>query len=108
MGVCGVGPLGPERQPHLGYWIGAPHWGKGYAFEAARAVLGYAFGEMAMPAVWSGAQVRNPYSRAVLTRLGFEHRGVKTVRSGVRGSEDCVDAFVLTREAWMQGPHHHA
>ncbi|MDF4798496.1 GNAT family N-acetyltransferase, partial [Vibrio parahaemolyticus] len=23
----------------LGYWVGVPHWGKGYAFEASKALL---------------------------------------------------------------------
>ena len=26
-------------EPHLGYWLGTPHWGQGYATEAARALI---------------------------------------------------------------------
>jgi RimJ/RimL family protein N-acetyltransferase len=32
-----------ERGLELGYWIGEPHWGKGYATEAAHALVDLAF-----------------------------------------------------------------
>ncbi len=32
-----------HRRAELGYWIGVPYWGKGYATEAARAVVKYGF-----------------------------------------------------------------
>src|ERR1700733_1589441 len=37
IGACGFGSL-DEGPFEVGYWIGAPHWGKGYATEALRAI----------------------------------------------------------------------
>src|SRR4029079_15059937 len=43
LGACGVSTL-DDRQPELGYWLGVPYWGKGYATEALHALIEYAFG----------------------------------------------------------------
>src|SRR3954465_1516583 len=43
--VGGIG-LGVEERHHhaeLGYWVGVPYWGKGYATEAAREMLRHGF-----------------------------------------------------------------
>ncbi|MEY3876917.1 MAG: hypothetical protein RLZZ191_600 [Pseudomonadota bacterium] len=37
IGACGIGNLNGE--PELGYWIGRPYWGLGFATEASRAVI---------------------------------------------------------------------
>src|SRR5499433_3944868 len=42
LGACGVVEQG-EEAPEIGYWVGIAFWGKGYATEAARAVIDYAF-----------------------------------------------------------------
>jgi len=55
-----------ENAPELGYCLGVDHWGKGYATEAARAVIDYAFEEYAIDRLISGARVLNPASRHVL------------------------------------------
>lgn len=33
-----------HRRVELGYWIGVPYWGNGYATEASRALVDYGFG----------------------------------------------------------------
>jgi RimJ/RimL family protein N-acetyltransferase len=57
-------------QPELGYWLGEPFWGHGYATEAATVVV-----DAAKAAGFSGlrsrALVRNARSRNVLRKLGF-------------------------------------
>ena len=35
LGCCGIGKLDGEH-PEIGYWLGVPFWGKGYATEAAQ------------------------------------------------------------------------
>src|SRR6476620_3488977 len=47
IGGCGVGVLsGTDLE--IGYWLGVPHWGNGYATEAAHAVIDHAFTISAM------------------------------------------------------------
>ena len=56
MGACGVS-IGDEQPPELGYWLGVPHWGKGYATEALHAVIDYAFGAFDHAALHAGTSV---------------------------------------------------
>ena len=50
IGACGVDPR--EDGVEIGYWLGAPHWGQGYAAEAVRAVIDHAFGDLTMRRCW--------------------------------------------------------
>ena len=55
-------------------WRFARHaWGNGYATEAARAVLDYAFDELELPEVVSFTAVQNTPSRRVMERIGMTH-----------------------------------
>lgn len=56
---------------HLGYWLERPAWGHGYALEAARAVVRFAFQEVGLSRLKAGHAIGNPASGRVLTRLGF-------------------------------------
>src|SRR6202011_3177143 len=54
----------------VGWRLAFEHWGHGYATEAARLALGYAFGTLALPEVVSFTSVGNHRLRAVMGRLG--------------------------------------
>src|SRR5215470_19755479 len=43
IGICGLRMATPRKPPEIGYWLGVPYWGQGYATEAARAVIDHAF-----------------------------------------------------------------
>lgn len=55
----------------LGYWIGVPYWGRGYATEANRRLLAFAFDQLGLAWVWARALARNAPSRRVLEKLGL-------------------------------------
>ena len=99
IGGCGIGTLrGPD--PELGYWIGVPHWGGGYATEAARALIDHAFGELGCERLAGGARVSNPASRRVLEKCGFQWTGVSLIRIRALKSSAPVDCFRLDRGLW--------
>ncbi len=89
-----------ESAPELGYCFGVEHWGKGYATEAARAVIDYAFEEFAIDQLLAGARVLNPASRHVLEKCGFQWTGVELHRFLALGSSTPVDRFKLDRGVW--------
>lgn len=68
----------------IGWRLAASSWGRGYATEAARAVLDYGFTELALPEIISFTAVGNTRSRVVMERIGmtrdeagdFEHPAV--------------------------------
>lgn len=55
----------------LGYRFIEKHWGKGYASEAGKAFVAYAFNEMKVDALYAYADAGNENSRKILEKLGF-------------------------------------
>ena len=98
IGACGVGL--DEKTPEIGYWIGVRHWGQGYATEAARAVIDYAFERFEFEVLHSSARVTNPASRRVLEKCGFQWTGAGLGRVRALGSSVPIDRFRLDRGLW--------
>jgi [ribosomal protein S5]-alanine N-acetyltransferase len=73
----------------LGYWIGKPYWGMGYATEAVGAVIAYAFDADGFAYLTAGHFADNPASERVIRKLGFAASG--------REIRDCAARGVKTR-----------
>jgi RimJ/RimL family protein N-acetyltransferase len=98
IGACGLDPH--DDGPELGYWLGAPYWGRGFATEAARALIDHAFGELGHATVQAGARISNPASRRVLEKCAFQWTGVRLTRIRAINSAAPVDRFRLDRGLW--------
>jgi RimJ/RimL family protein N-acetyltransferase len=98
IGACGL--MAQEQGPELGYWLGAPYWGNGYATEAMHAVIDYAFTDLGHEALQAGARVTNPASRRVLEKCGFQWTGVGLYRIRAIHSSAPIDRFRLERRIW--------
>ncbi len=101
--ACGMIGLdfGNDEGPEIGYWLGVTHWGNGFATEAVRAVIDYAFEEHVFDELFAGARVTNPASRRVLEKCGFQWTGVGLYRFVALGSSTPVDRFKLNRGIWQ-------
>lgn len=64
-----------HRRAELGYWIGVPYWGNGYATEAAGAVVKYGFGTLGLHRIFASHFANNPASARVLRKIGMRHEG---------------------------------
>jgi ribosomal-protein-alanine N-acetyltransferase len=64
---------GPEVE--LGYRLKVPFWGKGYATEAARAVLAYGFDEIGLERIVAVTHPDNVDSQRVLEKIGMRREG---------------------------------
>ena len=87
----------------VGWRLGAKHWGKGFATEAARGALRIGFESLEFLEIVSFTAVENNRSRAVMERLHmrytgetFEHPNVP-VNSPLR--KHCL--YRLSREQWI-------
>lgn len=98
IGCTGYRAFSPEHA-ELGYWIGKPYWGKGYATEAVLALIAHAFDDGGFDYLTAGHFTDNPASERVLRKAGFERTHSETRESVARG--DMVPSFVyrLDREA---------
>ncbi len=60
----------------LGYWIDKNKWGKGFATEAAKALLEYAFNTRCLHKIFAKHITRNPASGKVMEKLGMKKEGL--------------------------------
>lgn len=70
IGAVGYMPQ-PDGAAEIGYWIGKPWWGNGYATEAARALVRYCFTKGGYTRLTCAHFVDNPASGRVIRKLGF-------------------------------------
>lgn len=60
----------------LAYWIGEPYWGKGYATEASKALLQFAFKEIKLNKVFARYFSSNIASGKVMEKIGMKQEGI--------------------------------
>ena len=90
-----------EKDGILGYWLARAAWGRGYATEAARAVLSEHFADPAAGPVGSGYFEGNDWSAKVLTKLGFRISGYAMRRSRACPGVDSLSCRMrLCRADW--------
>ncbi len=76
--LCGGVGLRIEREhsrAELGYWIGLPYWGNGYATEAAKALVQYGFEILGLHRIFACHFNGNSASARVLRKVGMRHEG---------------------------------
>jgi [ribosomal protein S5]-alanine N-acetyltransferase len=100
MGQCGLRLK--EGRFRLGYWLGKPFWGLGFASEAAGRVLAYAFDDLKADGVSAGWFHDNPASGRVLEKLGFRHDGAFPQTSLARGHHVYCHEVTLTAEEFRR------
>jgi len=89
-----------ERGLELGYWIGERHWGRGYATEAAHALVDLAFRVTDIDALNVSCRVINSGSRRVIHKCGFQYAGQGMLNSIVAGQVP-VERYRLDRRTWI-------
>lgn len=99
--LIGCGGFGREDEmPELGYWIGEPYRGQGFATELSRALIDYAFERIGAERIAVACRVTNTASRRVIEKCGFQWVGCGLAKSvGFNGAFP-VDRFRLERGIW--------
>ena len=100
VGASGFG-IRDSGEHEIGYWIGEPYWGNGYATEAAHAIIDYAFANRPIEMLNSRCRVVNAASQRVLVKCGFQLVGTGMSDSRAYGGPVPVDEFVLERSVWQ-------
>jgi RimJ/RimL family protein N-acetyltransferase len=82
IGMCGLIKRDSFADVDLGYAFLPEHTGRGYATEAGAAALAFGRDTLRLPRVIAITKPGNARSAAVLTRLGFESRGLEVTPLG--------------------------
>lgn len=99
-GAMGLSINHNNANAELGYWIGTPFWGRGYATEAGQAVVRYGFTTLGLHRIHATHLGRNPASGRVMQKLGMQYEGL--LRQHVRNWNNFEDLAVygLLRDEW--------
>ncbi|WP_406483528.1 GNAT family N-acetyltransferase [Streptomyces sp. NBC_01615] len=98
-------PQGPLDEVELGYRLRQAAWGKGYATEGSRALLGKAFTGLGVRMVWAETMAVNHGSRNIMEKL--EMTLADTIPTPpdmkmIEGSEHGGVRYEITKEQWEQ------
>ncbi len=103
VGWCGLTRWNPDyRSAALGYCLDDAAWGQGYATEAARALLQWAFDTLSLNRVQAETDTRNAASARVLEKLGFVREGTLREDCIVDGEVSDSWVFGLLRRDWSR------
>jgi [ribosomal protein S5]-alanine N-acetyltransferase len=92
-----LGTVALRLQGHraeLGYALGRAHWGRGFATEAANAVVAWALAQPELHRVWAICDVDNVASAHVLEKIGMEREGL------LRRWAICPNLSRTPRDCW--------
>ena len=81
----------------LGYWIGQPHWGRGYATEALRALIPWTFDTFPLNRLQACHFTRNPASGRVMIKAGMSHEGILRQRVKKWGVFEDIAIYSILR-----------
>ena len=99
VGVCGLVDVA-DGSAELGYWVGRPFWGRGYATEAARMVLRFGFEELGLAKVTARCLERNPASYRVLEKAGMRFEGWRPCAHPKWGASERDACFAIKKDEW--------
>jgi len=104
VGDCASGTdLEDPRQAEVGFTLRPDFQGRGYATEAARALLGYLFGARAKHRVTARCDPRNTASVGVLGRLGMRREGHLLESTWAKGEWTDDLLFAILEHEWRAG-----
>lgn len=90
------------RTAMLWFTFDPAHQGKGYAVEAARALLGYAFEVLGLHRVWGDCDPRNPASARVMEKLGMRAEGHLVQNFFIKGEWCDSLLFAVLASEWRR------
>lgn len=87
----------------IGWRLSKNHWGKGYATEAAKEVLNYAFNCLLLEEVLSFTTVKNNRSRAVMQKIGMRNTSSNFMHPDLEISDALCEhvLYKITKAEWQ-------
>jgi len=86
-----------SEEPALGYWLGQPYWGNGYAREAAAAVIDYGFRTLGLETIRAYTDPGNAASQKVLLHCGLKYVGEIELLNPTRHGERRAPLFRISQ-----------
>ncbi len=103
IGSCGIHLSNPGNQGgYIGYALNRRYWGKGYATEAARALLTFGFGKLKLHRIFATCDPTNIGSVCVLEKIGMQREGHLRQHKWQKGKWRDSFLYALLDHEWKQ------
>lgn len=106
LGSISLGYEADHQRGELGYWIGSPYQGQGYATEAAQGLIRFGFWERRLNRIYATCFVENEASARVMQKCGMQWEGTlrQHVFHRITGSFRDVHLYGLLRHDYPPAP----
>lgn len=100
IGDIGIHFIDDDYQLEIGYTLSPEYQGKGYAQEAVKAVINYAFSELKKHRIIASVDPDNIKSLSLLEKIGFRKEGhfIKSFHMNDQWYDDCI--YALLEDEW--------
>jgi ribosomal-protein-alanine N-acetyltransferase len=100
IGSCGFVSRNSQRQAaEIGYWLGRPYWGNGYAAEAARALVRFGFEQMELQRVEAKCFLENRAGQRVIEKIGMTYEGIDRSET-IKGDCPELKLYGVSKQEW--------
>lgn len=100
-GAIGLRLEREHSRAELGYWIGLPYWGQGYATEAGKALLAFGFQTLGLHRIYAFHFGRNPASGRVLQKIGLLPEGCQRQHLYKNGRHEDLMMYGALAAEWI-------
>lgn len=102
LGICGIHEDRTRHEfPFVGYWLGRPYWGEGFATEATRAMIDLFFKVTDQDCLMISARTDNHASHRVIQKCNARYWKSGNQFNGHFGMMVRLDHYRLTRQDWF-------
>jgi ribosomal-protein-alanine N-acetyltransferase len=102
VGAIGLHLEQRHNRAELGYWIGKPFWGRGYATEAAEAVIGFGFETLGLNKIHAAHFTKNQASARVIEKLGMAYEGCLREHDLKWGAYEDIKVYAVLATEWRE------
>ncbi|HLM67309.1 MAG TPA: GNAT family protein, partial [Longimicrobium sp.] len=95
-----------DRMADMGYELSPTHWGRGFATEAARAMVNLGFGAWGLHRIHAHCVAENEASARVLTRVGLRQEARLRDHQFFKDRFWDVTIFGMMRDEWTPADDH--
>jgi RimJ/RimL family protein N-acetyltransferase len=100
-GGVGLRVASAHERAELGYWLGIPYWGHGYATEASRVLVQHGFETLKLHRICASVFTGNDVSAKVLRKLGMRYEGCLRQHVLKWGRFIDLEMYGLLRTEWQ-------
>ncbi len=102
IGNAGIRTKTPDAlEADIGYELDPSHWGRGYATEAAQALLAFGFRELKLHRVWAWCIAENTASAHVLEKIGMRQEGHLRENEWMKGRWWDTLLYAILEREWQ-------